>query len=774
MEGGEAPEAVAGDARPESAVQDKDERGGTAHGAAVELETKNSVSAMRETFRQKLEGGAAADADSPAALTSWRRGAAALENTHKVSTALENMEDHFVESLCLGVHWRRSRLSKAFDSWVIFCEEEEQERAMIRQIVDRKSQNSENASPGTGGGSIDQRMIDKVLQRERRDTLQDSFQSPNKVSSLVQNLEAPARFHRVRLAVTQGSFADITSSLQDQGPQIPEAHATERCDTIAPLLETGDEVPMSDLAQDASPRRDDDTASADGRHDSSMQAFGLEGDAGPPEAVRHYSEYSGIDAARDGAVLNSYHFHDPLTDFHRPPPAAAPAACPQRSERPSRRQMASLAPLPKTLEVGIRCHAHDFNDDTPPLTMAPSTPKLEPTAPVVEALQRESFETRRRAGQILSAAAEKMNDLQRTVAEKESYIAQLEARAEMEHKARLEAEQTVELLKTAQPTIGRQPNTGQPPSNPPSNGQPQSARVKVHVHRHRHHLADGSVVEETVTKLPTDKSATREQYHQRSPPPQPSLEFTEPSSVIDRSNSPPVQWPDAGFCDAPGHRMDDTILAGSSRDRDAELFARMDGQHPVSNPFQAFQFQEESGMQCAECEVILDMDFLEIIGQQDVFKESLISDLAHACGNAQHQIEVTALRAGSVIANVNVKSVSPDGCSPLESVRALQEQIGQPDSLLMQGKYSCKIVSMTIKGEAAGPRRRDNSAPIMQRSLGIPCYEDNDLGYPRIFVGELMSSVPNAQAGRIRPGDLLAVVHGELAMLLLAISACKS
>jgi hypothetical protein len=326
----------------------------------------------------------------------------------------------------------------------------------------------------------------------------------------------------------------------------------------------------------------------------------------------------------------------------------------------------------------------------------------------------------------------------------------------------------------AQPTNGRQPNTGQPPSNPPSNGQPQSARVKVHVHRHRHHLADGSVVEETVTKLPTDKSATREQYHQRSPPPQPSLEFTEPSSVIDRSNSPPVQWPDAGFCDAPGHRMDDTILAGSSRDRDAELFARMDGQHPVSNPFQAFQFQEESGMQCAECEVILDMDFLEIIGQQDVFKESLISDLAHACGNAQHQIEVTALRAGSVIANVNVKSVSPDGCSPLESVRALQEQIGQPDSLLMQGKYSCKIVSMTIKGEAAGPRRRDNSAPIMQRSLGIPCYEDNDLGYPRIFVGELMSSVPNAQAGRIRPGDLLAVVHGELAMLLLAISACKS
>ena len=63
-----------------------------------------------------------------------------------------------------------------------------------------------------------------------------------------------------------------------------------------------------------------------------------------------------------------------------------------------------------------------------------------------------------------------------------------------------------ELLKTAQPTIGRQPNTGQPPSNPPSNGQPQSARVKVHVHRHRHHLADGSVVvEETVTKSPADK-----------------------------------------------------------------------------------------------------------------------------------------------------------------------------------------------------------------------------------------------------------------------------
>ena len=732
-----------------------------------------------------------------ARVTSWRRDAASLENLRKVSATRQVYEDHVFEEL--GIHWRRNMLSNAFGSWVQLCWGEvahtmqdgngcEQEQTKIRQIPSPKIaqtpaatlpaasrsplvRNAADSPPSLPtspplGGSIEQRVIAKALERERRGSTgsakdwvqqkknEDPLESPKPMnwtspamSSSSRNLESPPRFHNVRDANglntcvigvrTQGSVVDITSVLGGDAepielisvPDLIPEDATERVDAITPAPGDGHQALPDLSSRCASAQFNEDAATAKGRHQNSetpghyvlIPAFGHAKDAGPPQAIRNYSEYSDIDAAHDLVILKGGHVNDSPSHVQPPPPSAPSPTCPQRSEHPSRRQLASPPAPPTTLEMGIRCHAHDFVDNSPPRTMAPLTPTLSPEAPVVEALQRESLETRRRAGQMLSAAAEKMNDLQRTVVEKEFYIAQLKAKAELEHQARLEAEHAVELLKTREQHLNRSALWG-----------PTFWRSK---------------------------------------------DFKE--TDIDTTNTLLVRPPDTNVCAAPLHRLDSAVLDKnlssdvSSSDRSEKMLAKIDGM-PRSDPPQAFQLQEESSVQDTECEAVLDLDFQEIIGQQDVFKKCLVSDLKLACGDALHVIEVTALRAGSVIADVVVKRVSPDGCTPLESVRTLQKQLGQPDSLLMQGKYSCKIVSLTVKGDGRSDTERDKSTSGTQISLGLICYEDNELVYPRIFVAEAPSGAPSAKPGRIRPGDLLALVEGELQGLCWQLCACKS
>ena len=662
--------------------------------------------------------------------------------------------------------------------------------AAARSPLVRNAADSPHSPPTSPqGGSIDQRMVAKALERERREKKSEepleypkpmSRTSPAKkseepleypkpmsrtspMSSSSRGLETPSRFHNVRDANglntcvigvrTQGSFVDITSPLGGDAepsfaditsalggdaepselipvPDLIPEDAMERVDDITPAPGDVHEPALPDVSfRCASTQFNEDAATAKGQHQSSespghydlMPAFGHAEDAGPPESVRKYSEYSDIDAANDLVILKSRHFNDSPLHVQPPPPSAPPPSCPQRSEHPSRRHLASPPAPPTTLEMGIRWHAHDFVDNSPPLTMAPSTPTLSPEAPVIEALQRESLETRRRAGQMLSAAAEKMTDLQRTVAEKEFCIAQLKAKAELEHQARLEAEHAVEVLKTREQHLNRSALRG-----------PQCWRSK---------------------------------------------DFEE--TGMDTTNTLPVQPPDTNVCAAPLHKFDLAVLDknlssdASSSERREKLLTKVEVM-PRSDPPKAFQLQEESSVQSTECEAVLDLDFQEIIGQQDVFKKCLVSDLTRACGDALHRIEVTALRAGSVIADVVVERVSPNGCTPLESLRALQKQLGQPDSLLMQGKYSCKIVSLTVKGERPSDTKRDKSTSSTQISLGLTFYEDNELVYPRIFVAEAPSDSPNAKPGRIRPGDLLALVGGELQCFCLQVYSCKS
>jgi hypothetical protein len=160
-----------------------------------------------------------------------------------------------------------------------------------------------------------------------------------------------------------------------------------------------------------------------------------------------------------------------------------------------------------------------------------------------------------------------------------------------------------------------------------------------------------------------------------------------------------------------------------------------------------------------ECEVVLDQDFAEINGVEENFKEGLVGDLTRAAQGAQHSMKIKALRAGSVIADVVIMGMSPDGRSPLDTVHVLQSQIGQADSELMRGKYTSKVVSLRVK------EPKENTASTIddrtQSCVGLICHENHTLGYPRIFVSKVKPDSSAADSGRIKAGDLLAVIDGE-------------
>jgi len=160
-----------------------------------------------------------------------------------------------------------------------------------------------------------------------------------------------------------------------------------------------------------------------------------------------------------------------------------------------------------------------------------------------------------------------------------------------------------------------------------------------------------------------------------------------------------------------------------------------------------------------KCEIVLDQDFRGIVGREESFKQGLVRDLMRAAHGAQHLMTITALRAGSVIADVFIQGVSPDGKCPLDTVHLLQKQIGQPDSKLMQGAHTNCIISVRVKR----PNECFDSSPedVPKSTVGITCHEDHTLGFPRVFVTKVKPGSSAAQSGLIKPGDLLVVVGGE-------------
>jgi hypothetical protein len=82
----------------------------------------------------------------------------------------------------------------------------------------------------------------------------------------------------------------------------------------------------------------------------------------------------------------------------------------------------------------------------------------------------------------------------------------------------------------------------------------------------------------------------------------------------------------------------------------------------------------------------LDMD-LKSIGDEEVFKKDLITDVATAAKIDAKHLRVTALRAGSVIVDMLIAKAAGDA---QEIVRDLEKQMGDMRSLFMKGKVTSK------------------------------------------------------------------------------------
>ena len=101
---------------------------------------------------------------------------------------------------------------------------------------------------------------------------------------------------------------------------------------------------------------------------------------------------------------------------------------------------------------------------------------------------------------------------------------------------------------------------------------------------------------------------------------------------------------------------------------------------------------------CAEMVMELDMNLNEIEGEEEVFKEEIAKDVAHAVHGNEANIHVLSLQPGSIIVQL---ALAPGVCgeqSPTDVRKELERQAADPYSPLRQGKITRNIKSISITG----------------------------------------------------------------------------
>jgi hypothetical protein len=149
-------------------------------------------------------------------------------------------------------HWRNLHLISSFGSWLAFLEEKEKERDLIAKILRKmgdKAASSRIDTLSPKGGIITERSIGKVLQRvmsdsfkqDKRSPGQGKAERPSKVSKLVDDLETPARWQNVRLAVTKGGFLAAAATPPPCSTDFGSDHQLHLGTEISPELSKGND-----------------------------------------------------------------------------------------------------------------------------------------------------------------------------------------------------------------------------------------------------------------------------------------------------------------------------------------------------------------------------------------------------------------------------------------------------------------------------------------------------------------------------------------------------
>lgn len=97
------------------------------------------------------------------------------------------------------------------------------------------------------------------------------------------------------------------------------------------------------------------------------------------------------------------------------------------------------------------------------------------------------------------------------------------------------------------------------------------------------------------------------------------------------------------------------------------------------------------------CELLLDMDFEETVGNHDSLMVAIATDVARACGGTVDKIKVRGLRSGPVIADLILCAGLQEGKTSMNTFDFLKAQQKDPDSVLHKGAVTSKIIDLRLK-----------------------------------------------------------------------------
>jgi hypothetical protein len=142
---------------------------------------------------------------------------------------------------------------------------------------------------------------------------------------------------------------------------------------------------------------------------------------------------------------------------------------------------------------------------------------------------------------------------------------------------------------------------------------------------------------------------------------------------------------------------------------------------PVHLADTATRSAEKHAAPGAVFQMVLDMDFSEIEGKHDDFKNKIMMDLIHSIGCQPSKIEVLQLNPGSIIATILLKSDAfADGKSPNDAVAEMLMQMNDPQSPLMCGQLTSKTTGVKmqdVESIVSDAKNRDKKAAEQLSSL---------------------------------------------------------
>jgi hypothetical protein len=127
----------------------------------------------------------------------------------------------------------------------------------------------------------------------------------------------------------------------------------------------------------------------------------------------------------------------------------------------------------------------------------------------------------------------------------------------------------------------------------------------------------------------------------------------------------------------------------SPRQNMADMRAMLDAITP--KPEKLFKQSEDIRL-----EMTLDLSIEQIQGAEDLFKESIITDLAWALDARRDKIKILRLQAGSVIVILLFEKGISGEKSPLNVAHDLQDQVREPHSKLTRGQFTSKVTSLSL------------------------------------------------------------------------------